>query len=106
MPLLGGRLSGFLDAWTQVGDYADEIIAMIPLLKELRLAQGVQAKAIVVVKIAKLFSDDTPTDIDDRAIELVEEFLKHPEFAQKFEAFLRSIGVGKSDASAPPPFGF
>jgi hypothetical protein len=108
MPILGGRLGRLLELWEQLGDYADEIMALVPLLKDLRLAQGVQAKAAVVVKIAKLFADEIPGDIDDRAIELVEEFLKHPELADKVEALFRSIGILKSESAtdSPPAFGF
>jgi hypothetical protein len=102
MALLGGRLGRLLELWEQLGEYADEILELIPLLKDLRLAQGVQAKAAVVVKIAKLFTDDTPTDIDDRAVELVEEFLKHPELTQKVEALLRALGVGSESVGATP----
>lgn len=91
-----GKLSDLLKLWEHLAEYTDELLELIPLLKELRTNPTIAGKANAVAAIARLFTDEIPGDIDDRAVELVEEFLKHPELVEKTQALLRAIGILKS----------
>jgi hypothetical protein len=82
-----------LDLLKLLPDYGTDLLALVGILTELKVATNNHDRAKIIVKGVKVVTGKTATPIDDDVVELVEAVLNCPEATAALEKLRADINA-------------